>query len=761
MTVPSNETTSLFPGESAGVPQQLCIEGTLESVTWRNGENGFTIAKLLTDSRIEVTVVGELLNPSVGEAMQLWGRWETHNTYGRQFRFVRYQVLRPATTQAMERYLGSGMIKGVGEKTAKTLVRFFGADTLDIIEHNPERLKEVPGIGKKTVKSIITGWAEQREVREIMLFLQGHGISANYAMKIYKQYGDNSIDIVTANPYRLARDIFGIGFKMADRIALQIGLAADTPERIEAGVIYSLQQSSEQGHCYMPERELAKLAAEILTPAAQPDVAPIIVTEEAALESIERLVRAQLVIRDTEDRERSPIYLKKLFVMEQALARGLKGMLKDSAQAWAPPDTEEFVTTLCADLGVNLADLQRTAVLDTLQHRVLILTGGPGTGKTTTTRAILEAQLRCKRKVLLASPTGRAAKRLTEVTGETALTIHRLLEVDPTSFTFKRNQDHTLECDTVIIDEVSMVDLQLAFSLVRALPKDAQLILVGDADQLPSVGAGNVLRDLIDSGEVPVVRLTEVFRQAAESTIITNAHRVNHGEMPELTPTRQWQSSDCLYISQDESEVAAHKIADVVARSLPMMNYAREDIQVLTPMIRGVLGTQNLNQLLQHALNPKQMGVLEFTRGLITFRCGDRVIQTVNDYNKDVFNGDIGYIRNINPAEKEFIVEYPEKEVTYSFDNADALALAYALTVHKSQGSEYPAVVLAFHTQHYLLLQRNLLYTALTRARKLAVIIGSRRALGIAVNNDKVVTRNTRLKERLQAVENVLAVWES
>ena len=736
------------------------MEGSLEAITFHNEENGYTIARLRTFQREMITIVGTLMNPILGESLQLWGRWETHKQYGPQFRIERYQIQRPATVKGIEKYLGSGLIKGIGPKTAKLLVAHFGLETIEIIDHDATRLQEVPGIGRHKARLIMQAWEEQHEVRHIMLFLQGHGISATFAAKIYRTYGDRAVEMVSANPYRLAQDIFGIGFRSADRIARQLGLKFDTPERLEAGVLYSLRQAGEQGHCFLPEAELAASARELLT-AIPEDGIPVNEAETPTLaaieEAVERLTRAQLLIRDTEDRERKPIYLRSVFIMELHLSRLMRTLLQHDISPGAFPEKPEaFITAICRDVGFTPAEMQRQAILESMQHRVFILTGGPGTGKTTTTQAILQAQLRRQRTVLLASPTGRAAKRLSEVTCYPAQTIHRLLEVDPTTFTFKRNADNPLECDTLIIDEVSMLDLHLAFALVRALPETAQLILVGDADQLPSVGAGNVLRDLIKSGVIPVVRLQQVFRQAAASTIITNAHLVNGGTMPDLPSTREWRSKDCLFIAQDDAEMAARKISDVVCRSLPALGYTPEEIQILTPMQRGTLGAQNLNSLLQQELNPKQLGVAEVRYGQKILRCGDRVIQTVNNYEKEVFNGDIGYLRHVDAEEKSFLVAYPEREVSYTFDEADELFLAYALTVHKSQGSEYPAVVLAFHTQHYLLLQRNLLYTALTRARKVAIILGSKRAIGMAVRNARQQERHTRLAERLQAAEPVL-----
>jgi exodeoxyribonuclease V alpha subunit len=755
MTQPIDSTGTLFslpPAEPGGEALD-CVEGTLDGVTFRNEETGFTIARLRVGND-RITILGEFVNPVAGEVLQVWGRWEMHRQYGRQLRVVRYQIKKPASTDAIVKYVGGGIIPGVGEGTAKKLVAFFGTDTLEIIEQHPERLTEVPGIGEVKAASIVEAWAAQHEVRNIMLFLQGHGISATYATKIYKTYGDRAIEMVTENPYRLAQDVFGIGFKLADRIARQLGFHRDTPERIEAGVLYCLQQASDQGHCLLPEDVLAQGATDLLGSAPeegpQEGEPP---TREAVEDAIERLVRAQHLVRDTLAPE-SPIYLKPVFLVELALARGLRTLIETPLESpWLPQDVDGFVLTLCEELGVNLAEQQYKAVAESLRRRILVLTGGPGTGKTTTTRAILHAHLRCERKVLLASPTGRAAKRLAEVTGYTAQTIHRLLEVDPKTFTFKRNATNPLECDTLVIDEVSMVDLHLAHSLVKALPEHAQIILVGDADQLPSVGAGNVLHDLIASGEVPVIRLTEVFRQAAESHIITNAHRVNAGEMPELLPTNQWQSSDCLFIAQDDPLVAAQKVCDVVKRSLPSLGYDPRDIQVLAPMIRGSLGTQQLNSLLQEALNPKQLGVAEMVRGQRLLRCGDRVIQTVNNYDKDVFNGDIGYIAHVDTEEGLLTVTYPEKDVPYAFEDTDELALAYALTVHKSQGSEYPAVVVALHTQHFLLLQRNLLYTALTRAKKIALLLGSKRAIAMAVRNVNKGERYTRLTERIRGEE--------
>jgi len=759
MSRSSYESGQLFPDAApeGGGEELACLEGSLETLTFFNEENGFTIAKLRTFEKELVTILATLVNPVLGETMQLWGRWQVHPKFGPQFKVERYQVLKPVTPKAIERYLSSNFFKGIGPNLAKLLVAAFGAETIDIIEKNPVRLTEVTGIGKKKAAQIVRAWQEHHEVHTIMLFLQGHGISAAYATKIYHTYGDKAIEQVTANPYRLAQDVFGIGFKVADRIAQQLGMAQDMPERIEAGVLFCLRQAEEQGHCFLPEEALSAGAVEMLTsPPVEggqtlPGQPPTIT---AVNDAIERLVRRQLLVRDTAEPELKPIYLKSLFVMEQVLARNLRKLIEEPlASPWLPDEPEAFAETVCTELQITPAPEQFRAVVECLRSRVLILTGGPGTGKTTTTRAILQAHLRCSRKVLLASPTGRAAKRLAEVTGNPALTIHRLLEVDPKSFQFKRGPDNPLECELLIVDEVSMVDLHLAYALVRALPEGAQLILVGDADQLPSVGSGNILHDLIASGEVPVVCLTEIFRQAAESTIITNAHKVNHGEMPDLPPTSYWQSRDCLFIGQDDAEVAAAKVCDVVARSLPSLGYKPEETQVLTPMQRGTLGAQFLNAKLQQALNPAQLGVAEYTRGQKTLRCRDRVIQTVNNYEKEVFNGDIGYIANIDTEEKMLAVAYPDREVLYTFEESDDLQLAYALTVHKSQGSEYPAVVVAFHTQHYMMLQRNLLYTALTRAKKLALLIGSKRAIAMAVRNQNRQERNTLLAKRLQVKE--------
>ena len=759
MTSPANDSNSLFDKNTSSSNEELIsLEGTLDSITFHNEENGFTIARFYTAKREMITIIGVFVNPLPGEALQLAGRWETHKQYGLQLRIDRYQVLRPATVLGMERYLGSGLIKGIGPKTAKLLVNHFGLETIEVIDDHAERLLEVPGIGKQKAQLIRQAWSAQREVRNIMLFLHGHGISASFAAKIYRTYGDRAVEIVSANPYRLAQDIFGIGFRSADRIARKLGLKHDTPERLEAGIIFSLRQATEQGHCFLPEKELAESARELLTaiPEGEQSIvengetpAPPALNDINA--AIEQLVRTQILIRDTEIPDTSPIYQKSLFIMELHLSKMLLSLLDcDISPTEFPGDQEKLILEICRDLGFTPADIQRKAIREAMLHRVMILTGGPGTGKTTTTKAILQTQLYHHRRVLLASPTGRAAKRLSEVTGFPAQTVHRLLEVDPQSFTFKRNAEFPLECDTLIVDEASMLDLHLAHSLVRALPPKAQLILVGDADQLPSVGSGNVLRDMINSNKIPVVCLQQIFRQAATSTIITNAHLVNNGKMPELPGTREWQNKDCLFIEQDDAEVAARKICDVVSRSLPELGYSLEDIQVLTPMQRGPLGAQNLNLLLQQRLNPPQLGVAEFRYGQKTLRNGDRVIQTVNNYDKEVFNGDIGYLREINNEENCFTVQFPERAVVYSFDEADEIFLAYTLTVHKSQGSEYPALVLAFHTQHYLLLQRNLLYTALTRARKIALIIGSKRALAMAVRNASQRSRYTRLSQRLQ-----------
>ncbi len=721
------------------------LEGVVERITFHNPENGYTVARLLPpNARDVVTILGNFSNPVVGESLTCYGTWTRHAQWGRQMQVQRYEVVRPATAFAIEKYLGSGMVKGVGPVTAKRIVDKFGVDALDIIEEAPRKLLGVHGIGDKMLAKIKQAWHDQREVRNIMLFLQAHGVSPAYAVKIYKAYGDKSIGVVEQNPYQLAADIWGIGFKSADKIAREMGFAEDDPRRIEAGVVYVLNEAVDTGgNVFLTEAELGAKATEML---GVPDVS-------AAIDALAVTGRVVIEAADFLGQTETAIYPPSLYTTEKGLAERVKRLLAFPVKQ--PPNAQKFDAWLSGLLdkhGFPLSDEQCAAVQTSLLSRFSILTGGPGTGKTTSTKATVAAFTALGKDVLLASPTGRAAKRLSEVTGAEAKTVHRLLEFDPEQRGFKHGADNPLECDVLIVDECSMLDMVLTYSLLKAVPDTAQVVFVGDVDQLPSVGPGNVLRDLIDSGAVPVARLTQVFRQAAQSLIITNAHAVNTGKMPHLPPPSE--NKDCALVKAEEPEEVADKVVAVVAKSLPKRGYALSDIQVLTPMQRGSAGAAYLNTRLQETLNPPAPYKEEVARGSRLFRVGDRVMQMVNNYDKGVYNGDIGAVTQVSHEDSTLTVQFTDAQgatdVTYEFTDMDELTLAFATSIHKSQGSEYPVVVLALHTQHYMLLQRNLLYTALTRAKKFAVIVGPLRAVAMAVKKQSDIHRRTRLKERLQ-----------
>jgi len=726
-------------------PPLDALEGVIERITFHNEDNGYTVARLLPpNARDVITILGNFSNPVVGESLLCYGTWTNHPQWGKQMTVARYEVVRPATAFAIEKYLGSGMVKGVGPVTAKRIVAKFGEEALDIIENHPRKLLGVGGIGEKTLAKITKAWKDQREVKNIMLFLQSHGVSPAYAVKIYKHYGGKAIEIVERNPYQLASDIWGIGFKSADKIARAIGIAEDDPRRIEAGVVYVLNEAVESGgNAFLTQAELTEKATEIL---GVGDVGAAIGT----LAETGRLVlEPYKLLGETE----IAIYTPSLHKTEIGVAERVKSLLS----APVPPPQADFDGWLSALLDAQkfpLSGEQREAVKMALLSRFSVLTGGPGVGKTYTTNTIVAAFEALDKDVLLASPTGRAAKRMAEVTGREAKTVHRLLEFDPEQRGFKRGSDLPLECDVLIVDESSMLDMVLTYSLLKAVPPEAQIVFVGDVDQLPSVGPGNVLRDLIDSGAVPVARLTQVFRQAAESLIITNAHAINAGRMPELPPPSALR--DCAWLNAEEADELAEKVVAVVAKSLPKRGYAPGDIQVLTPMQRGSAGAAHLNTRLQEVLNPPRNGVDEIQRGPRLFRVGDRVMQIVNNYDKAVYNGDIGAVVAVNHEDEILTVAYTDaqgtNEVIYEFADIDELTLAFCCSIHKSQGSEYPAVVLAVHTQHYMLLQRNLLYTALTRAKKFAVLVGPKRAIAMAVKKQSDIHRHTRLKERLQGM---------
>lgn len=741
------------------------LDCIVERVTYHNSENGYSVLKVYpADVKDKVKadvipVIGSFQSPKEGECLRIYGTWTKHPQHGSQLKAERYETLRPATAAAMEKYLGSGMVKGIGPKMAERIIKKFGDDAFDVIENHPDKLATVQGIGEKRVEMIQKTWQEQKEIRNVMTFLQSHGITPTYALKIYKKYKDRSIEIVEQNPYQLASDIWGIGFKSADKIAQNLGMALDSPARLEAGLVFVLNdQMDSGGHCFLPREELIRKACEILLPQVAPegDEVPdvdLTLRANAIEDSLDRLIEREMLHAETVSLmgdEQTAIYTPSIFATEKAVAERIHTLLNSPWRL--RPKPAEIDAILDGLPGADiLSEEQQQAVRRAISEPVMVLTGGPGVGKTFTTKVIVAAFEKLEKRLQIASPTGRAAKRASEVTGREAKTIHRMLAFDPEKNDFKHGPGEPLELDVLIIDESSMLDLHLTHKTLRAVPDGAQIIFVGDVDQLPSVGPGNVLSDFINSGRVPVARLTQVFRQAAQSKIITNAHAINKGKIPELLPPSEVKNgADCVFIEISEPEEAIEKIKGVVAKSLPRLGFKPDEITVLTPMQRGSLGGKNLNEILQGVLNPPSPMKPEHIRGPVTFRVGDRVMQRRNNYDKNVFNGDVGNIIAVDSEELTLAVQYPEQLVEYEFSDTDELMLAYALTTHKSQGSEYPAAIILMANQHYMMLQRNLLYTALTRAKKIAVIIGSKYALKTAINNRLVSPRFTRLAERLQ-----------
>lgn len=725
------------------------IEGTVERITFYNEENGYTVARFQPKRKsYVVTIVGNLMSVNVGESLRVQGRWTTHAQYGRQFEVETYTVHMPATIEGIRKYLGSGLIKGIGPVTAERIVDHFGLDTLDVIETDPQRLSEVPGVGRKRVRMIERAWAEQQSIKEIMLFLQGHDVSTGLAVKIYRQYGDAAIDVVRREPYRLARDVYGIGFLTADRIARSIGIAHDAPERVAAGVQYVLGSFSDDGHVFAERSELVRAAAEMLE--VEPDRVSWAIDELAA----ENELRV----------EEDAVYLRPFYYAEVGVARRLRTMLsvdRSRLAFYRNANWERVFAYLNGRMAFQLTEKQQAAVRQALTEKVSILTGGPGTGKTFTVQTIIRLLRARGQGVLLAAPTGRAAKRLSETTGEPAQTLHRLLEFSPhQGFKFMRDSDNPLDADMIVVDEASMIDVLLMNALLKAIDATSHVLFVGDVDQLPSVGAGNVLRDMIDSGVVPSVALDTIFRQAADSYIIVNAHRINQGEFPIFSRS----ASDFFLFRHEDPERAADRVLELVAERIPR-RFGYEplhDIQVLSPMHRGAAGVAALSDRLQATLNPAEPTKPEAPYGSRVYRLGDKVMQVRNNYDKDVFNGDMGFVTRVDREEQVLTVHFDDRPVDYEFHELDDLLHAYAVSIHKSQGSEYPAVVVPLLTQHYMMLQRNLLYTAVTRARELAVLVGTKRAIAIAVRNDKVADRNSRLDERLQEpYTEVMEVYRS
>ena len=740
------------PERNPAVPEKpkhstMKLRGVVERITYQNPENGYTVLKCAVKNYDDlVTVIGNLLDVNVGSVLLIDGNWKVDSKYGRQFVAESWEETLPATVFGIEKYLGSGLIKGVGPKFAKRIVGLFGTDTMDVIECDISRLKEVEGIGEKRIRQIHESWERQKEIKNVMLFLQDHGVSTSFAAKIYRQYGNDSIAKVKENPFRLADDIWGIGFKTADSIAEKLGIGKEAFVRLRSGIMYTLSSLADEGHVYAYKGQLIKRATELLE-----------AEESSIVMTLDQMLADKDVISEPVSEEKGDaIYLPPFYYAEVGVAAKIKKLLQNPAQdrLWTSlmearkrtgnRDLSIDVKKIEAKIGMEYDEIQADAIRQAAVSKIMILTGGPGTGKTTTTKGIISAYQSFGLKILLAAPTGRAAKRMTETTGLEAKTIHRLLECKPPEG-YQKNEENLLEGDVLIVDECSMIDLVLMNSLLKAIPAGMRVVLVGDIDQLPSVGAGNVLRDLIDSGVVPVIRLTRIFRQAQTSRIIMNAHRINEGQMPDLSNGKE---TDFFFTTKEDPEEAVREIVSLVQHKLS--RYYRtpsSQIQVLTPMQKGVVGATNLNLALQEALNPQGDGL---RRSGFIFRRDDKVMQIRNNYDKEVFNGDIGIIESVDLQNRTLKVNFDQHVVEYESSELDELVHAYATTIHKAQGSEYPIVVMPVLMNHYVMLQRNLIYTGITRAKKILVMVGTRKALACAVRNVTVHRRNTLLKERLQ-----------
>lgn len=738
------------------------IRCVVERITYQSPETGYSVLKCAVKNYNDlVTVVGNLVDVNVGSVLLIDGNWKVDAKYGRQFLAESWEETMPATVFGIEKYLGSGLIKGVGPKFAKKIVQQFGTDTLEIIETDMQRLLEVPGIGKKRVDKIAESWERQKEIKNVMLFLQDHGVSTAFAAKIYRQYGNESISKVKENPFRLADDIWGIGFKTADSIAMKLGIGKEAFIRLRSGIMYTLSELADEGHVYAERDQLIKKASALL----EAEDTSIIMTMDQMLKD-EELIREKIMVPQfapdevipedaAKEIEKECIYLPPFYFAEVGVANKLKKLSAEPAadRLWVSlmkarqdtgnPELSVDVEKIQNTVNMEYDEVQVEAIRRAATAKVLVLTGGPGTGKTTTTQGIIAAYRAFGLHILLAAPTGRAAKRMTEATGLEAKTIHRLLEFKPPEG-YEKNEETPLEGDVLIVDECSMIDIVLMNALMKAIPPHMRLILVGDIDQLPSVGAGNVLRDVIDSEVFPVVRLTRIFRQAQTSRIIMNAHKINAGQMPD---TSNGKNTDFFFMTQEDPEEVAKKIVELVHKKLP--GYYRtpaSQIQVLTPMQRGVVGATNLNMALQEALNPQGEGL---RRSGFVYRPNDKVMQIKNNYDKEVFNGDIGIVESVDMQDRTLLVNFDGRSIEYDATELDELVHAYATTIHKAQGSEYPIVVMPVLMNHYMMLQRNLIYTGITRAKKILVMVGTKKALSYAVRKMTVTKRNTLLKERL------------
>ncbi|NLX90582.1 MAG: ATP-dependent RecD-like DNA helicase [Firmicutes bacterium] len=705
------------------------LSGIVERITYCNEQTGFSVIKIKSKGFADlVTVVGNLATVNVGSVLRVKGEWKFDSKYGKQFSAVDYRETVPATLAGIEKYLGSGLIKGIGPVYARRIVKHFKEDTLRVIEESADYLINVEGIGPKRVEMVKKAWREQKEIKNVMIFLQSHGVSAAYAVKIFKTYGNKSIEIVRNNPYRLADDIWGIGFKTADKIAQQLGFAKNSYERCRSGIIYVLNQLANDGHCFARREQLITEAVKVLE------------LEESRINfTLEKMAEEKSIILD----EKDAIYLPPFFFSETGTAKRIREIIAGQGALFRG-NVDSLVTKLQREFNIKYDQIQLEAIKMAVSSKFVVLTGGPGTGKTTTILAIIRIFQKMGKRVLLAAPTGRAAKKMSETTGMEAKTIHRLLEYNPPGG-YQKNAENPLKCDVLIIDEASMIDIILMYNLLKAVPDEAAVILVGDVDQLPSVGAGNVLKDIIDSDTVNVIELKRIFRQAMGSAIITNAHRINKGQMPVLKGRK---NSDFFFIEEEDPNKIAETIKLLCTQRLPAYYKVNpvEDIQVLCPMQRGEIGAQNLNLLLQEGLNS---GNISIKYGGTVFRLHDKVMQVKNNYEKNVFNGDIGIISKIDPEERKLTIRFDGNEVDYDASELDEVVLAYATTVHKSQGSEYQIVVAPIAMQHYIMLQRNLLYTCVTRAKKVMVLVGTKKAIGIAVSNNSISQRNTLLAKRL------------
>ena len=722
------------------------LEGSVDFISFQSKDTGYTVLKVKPiEGGDDVTVVGEMPGIHSDQKLLFRGKWFSHPKYGRQFRALSYEQVLPSTVRGLEQYLASGFIKGVGPVTAERIIKHFGEDIITVLEEQPERLLEVALIGPRKQDQIVKSWQEHRGIQPVVMFLQQHTIPMSFASKLYQEYGTETISMLKSRPYDLT-NLWGIGFQTADQMARRLSESnglwdAGNLERLKAGLRHALKEATREGHLYLPLEQLLDHGAELLA-----------VTPESLVEALEGLLQIrELVAEPRPGTDKNyDIYLNLFWHAEQQCAERLQTLLAE-VEAPETETLQQWLTNYQDEHELVFSPEQHLAVETAASNKVFILTGGPGTGKTTISRAILNWFQAEGDKVLLASPTGRAAKRLSELTGKEAKTIHRLLEYDPHNNIFNKDQHEPLVCDVLLVDEISMVDTQLFSQLLRALPDKARLILIGDADQLPSVGAGSVLKDLLQSQVIPAVQLKTIFRQAQLSRIVLNAHQVNQGQTPTLLPpTGSNRKEDAFFVQTHSPEETVQQIIDLMARRLPAAGYAPENIQVLCPMKRGIVGTQSLNQALQAVLNPKQQDKIEFQQVHRSFRQGDRVMQLRNNYDQDVFNGDLGEVVSINNRDRELGVQFSDKEVTYPAEQLKELDFAYAMTIHKSQGSEFPVVILALTNQHYIMLQRNLLYTAMTRARQLLVIVGQQSAIERSVANEQTRQRFTHLSERLQ-----------